>query len=91
LTEVELCEGLVEIGVTSFNNCGHSITMIIIPNSLRRILYCAFYGSLRCPIRLHDGIELTAYSPTLESRPSSPWIPHACYAIVDPHFPSKCH
>jgi hypothetical protein len=41
----------------SFADCGHSITMINIPNSLRRINYGAFNGSLRCPIRLHDGIE----------------------------------
>ena len=57
LTEVELCEGLVEIGVDSFAWCYHSITKINIPNSLRRIKDYAFYYSLRCPIRLHDGIE----------------------------------
>jgi hypothetical protein len=57
LTEVELCEGLVEIGVLAFAQCGHSITKIIIPNSLRRINNCAFLESLRCPIHLYDGIE----------------------------------
>ena len=57
LTEVELCEGLVEIGDRSFAYCEHSITKINIPNSLRRIKDFAFYESLRCPIRLHDGIE----------------------------------
>jgi hypothetical protein len=57
LTEVELCEGLVEIGDSSFMWCDHSITKIIIPNSLRRINDYAFLFSLRCPIRLHDGIE----------------------------------
>jgi hypothetical protein len=57
LTEVELCEGLVEIGEYSFASCGHSITKINIPNSLRRIKDHAFRGSLQCPIRLHDGIE----------------------------------
>jgi hypothetical protein len=57
LTEVELCEGLVEIGVWSFADCGHSIKKIHIPTSLRRIGYCAFDGSLQCPILLHDGIE----------------------------------
>ena len=57
LAEVELCEGLVEIGAGSFSWCGHSITTINIPNSLRRINDWAFYYSLRCPIRLHDGIE----------------------------------
>ena len=57
LTEVELFEGLVEIGNSSFARCGHSITKIIIPNSLRRINDWAFYYSLRTPIRLHDGIE----------------------------------
>jgi hypothetical protein len=57
LTEVELCEGLVEIGDRAFRHCYHSITKINIPNSLRRINDCAFWGSLRFPIRLHDGIE----------------------------------
>jgi len=37
LAEVELCEGLVEIGEWSFARCDHSITKINIPNSLRRI------------------------------------------------------
>jgi hypothetical protein len=58
LAEVELCEGLVEIGEDAFGHCGHSITKINIPNSLRRIGNCAFHSSLRrCPIHLHDGIE----------------------------------
>jgi hypothetical protein len=57
LAEVELCEGIVEIGEYSFAYCDHSITKIITPTSLRRIKGCAFWRSLRCPIRLHDGIE----------------------------------
>jgi hypothetical protein len=57
LAEVELCEGLVEIGEYSFWWCDHSITKIIIPNSLRRINNYAFSGSLQTPIRLHNGIE----------------------------------
>jgi len=57
LAEVELCEGLVEIGDCSFDWCDHSITKINIPNSLRRIKDYAFAGSLRTPICLHDGIE----------------------------------
>ena len=57
LTEVELCEGLIEIGYRSFFWCDLSITKLIIPNSLRRILCGAFACSLRTPIRLHDGIE----------------------------------
>ena len=57
LTEVELCEGLVEVGYRSFAECEHSITKIIIPNSLRRICKSAFNSSLRCPIHLHDGVE----------------------------------
>ena len=57
LTEVELCEGLVEIGVHAFAHYDHSITKINIPNSLRRINDWAFDTSLRTPIRLHDGIE----------------------------------
>jgi hypothetical protein len=62
LTEVELCEGLVEIGEQSFGCCDHSITKINIPNSLRWIRDCAFRHSLRCSIRLHDGIESIEYS-----------------------------
>ena len=57
LAEVELCEGLVEIGNSSFGWCYLSIMKINIPNSLRRINDWAFSYSLRCPIRLHDGIE----------------------------------
>ena len=79
LTEVELCEGLIEIGHRSFELCDHSITKINIPTSLRRINDYAFRHSLRCTIRLHDGIEtlekkhsVAASSPTLDSHPSSP-------------------
>jgi hypothetical protein len=59
LAEVELCEGVVEIGEWSFGRSDHSIsiTKINIANSLRRICDYAFWCSLRCPIRLHDGIE----------------------------------
>ena len=57
LHEVELCEGLVEIGAHSFGYCDHSITRMSIPTSLRRINNSAFSRSLRTPIRLHDGIE----------------------------------
>ena len=57
LIKVELSEGLVEIGKASFACCEHSITKIIIPNSLSRINDYAFFGSLRTPIRLHDGVE----------------------------------
>jgi hypothetical protein len=57
LAEVELSEGLVEIGNGSFKWCEHSITKINIPNSLRRIRDGAFASSLRTPICLHDGIE----------------------------------
>jgi hypothetical protein len=57
LAEVELCEGLVEIGEGAFRWCNHSITKIIFPISLRRIGDSTFTQSLRCPICLHDGIE----------------------------------
>ena len=57
LAEVELCEGLVEIGEYAFAQCDHSIMTINTPNSLRRINDGAFRNYLRCPIRLHDGIE----------------------------------
>jgi len=58
LTELELCEGVVEIGEDSFKYCGHSITKIIVPTSLRRICDSAFLDSLRTPIRLLDGVEI---------------------------------
>ena len=57
LAEVELCEGLVEIGEGSFAHCNHAITKISIPSTLRRIEDLAFFRSLRGPIRLHDDIE----------------------------------
>jgi hypothetical protein len=57
LVEVELSEGVVEIGEWSFMFCNRSITKINIPNSLRRIRDKAFMSSLRTNIRLHDGIE----------------------------------
>ena len=57
LTEVELCEGLVEIGERSFGGCDQSITYIVIPNSLRRICGSAFIFSLCTPLRLHNDIE----------------------------------
>jgi hypothetical protein len=50
LAEVELCEGLVEIGEWSFGWCDHSITKINTPYSLRRICDDAFISFLRCPI-----------------------------------------
>ena len=46
LAEVELCEGLVEIGRQTFENCHSSIKKINIPKSLRRIKDCAFSYSL---------------------------------------------
>jgi hypothetical protein len=57
LTEVELGEGLVEIGEQSFEDCDHSITKINIPTTLRRICRDTFSNSLRTSIHLHDGIE----------------------------------
>ena len=64
LAEVELCEGVVEIGDCSFSWCNHSITKISIPNSLRRVNHYAFGFSLRTTIRLNDGIE-SIYSTSL--------------------------
>ena len=57
LTDVELCEGLVQFGRRSFAGNDNSITKINIPSTLRRIHNQAFYRSLRTPIRLHDGID----------------------------------
>ena len=81
LAEVELCDGLVEIGAVSFSWCDHSITKISIPNSLRRVNHYTFAFSLRTTIRLNDGIEST---PTLEFHRSSPQYRTACYMIVNP-------
>jgi hypothetical protein len=57
LAEVELCEGLVQIGSASIAHYDRSITKINIPNTFRRINNWAFTRSLRTPISLHDGIE----------------------------------
>jgi hypothetical protein len=57
LAEVELSEGLMEIGDSAFRFCNNSITKINTPTSLRRICNDAFCNSLQTPIRLHDGIE----------------------------------
>jgi hypothetical protein len=91
LAEVELCEGLVEIGKSSFERCDHSITKIKFPISLRSINDWAFYRSLRCPIRLHMALKvleivhsLAASSPTLGSHHSLPKFSVACYTIVNP-------
>jgi hypothetical protein len=46
LAEVELCEGLVEIGYNSFAYCDHSITKIITPTSLKRIRMFSYTVSL---------------------------------------------
>jgi hypothetical protein len=46
-----------EIGRCSIEWCDQTITKINIPTSLRRICGYTFYHSLRCPIRLSDGIE----------------------------------
>ena len=96
LTEVELCEGLVEIGVESFARCDHSITTIIIPNSLRRltivhfgILFDVPFVSTLALKALENTHLLPASSPTLESHPSSLQYPRACYGIVNQCFLSS--
>jgi hypothetical protein len=79
LAEVELCDGVVEIGEQSFRYCDRSIRKINIPNSIRRIKDYAFNNSLRTPIRLHDGIEIIGecafgdciFTNFRESHPSS--------------------
>jgi hypothetical protein len=78
LVEVELCEGLVEIGEYAFYWCNHSIAKINFPNSLRRINDQAFYNSLRVPFvstmalkALENAHSHTVSSPTLEFLPSS--------------------
>jgi hypothetical protein len=85
LAEVNLNEGLVEIGVWSFGWCDHSITKINIPTSLRRINEFAFVALFElifvCTMALtalEKKHSLAASSPTLESRPSSPGFPKKC-------------
>jgi hypothetical protein len=103
LTEVELSEGLVEIGNSSFSgssflDCGNSISKINIPNSLRRINDYAFCRSLSVLLfvfmmalkALEEAPSLVASSPHFRvSQPSSPWFPGECYPAVHPPFPSK--
>jgi len=96
LTEVELCEGIVKIGVESFPRCDHSITTIIIPNSLRRltivhfgILFDVPFVSTLALKALENTHLLPASSPTLESHPSSLQYPRACYGIVNQCFLSS--
>jgi len=79
LAEVELCEGLVEIGEDSFSSCCHSITNISIPSTLRRIcdaashtLFELRYISMMALKALEKDHSLTASSQTLESHRSSP-------------------
>jgi hypothetical protein len=63
LAEVELYEGLLEIGDESFARTDHSITKINIPSTLRRIKDYSFICSLRTPIRLHvESIGADAFS-----------------------------
>ena len=77
LTEVELCEGIVEIGAESFAHC--DMTKINIPNSTRKINKYAFYYSLQLvlfvstmALKVLENTHLLAVSsPTLEFRPSS--------------------
>ena len=83
LTEVELCEGVVEIGNGSFASCDHSITKINIPNSLRRIQVFAFLFSLRCPIRLNDGIESIGNSAFMACRFTNFRVPPLITVIPD--------
>ena len=97
LTEVELCEGLVEIGEWSFGYCNHSITNINIPNTVRRIKDCAFGGSLRTPIRLHDGIESIGefalagcIFTNFRVPPLITVILNSCYPTVEPCALSSC-
>jgi hypothetical protein len=77
LAEVELCEGLLEIGEASFKWCDHSITYIIIPNHLGEFVIkpsitlseLPFVSTmvLKALVYKHS---LAASSPTLESRSS---------------------
>ena len=56
LEEVELCEGLLEIGAKAFFGC-HSLKNIKIPSTVTAIGDSALGGRLQSQIRLHDGIE----------------------------------
>jgi len=56
LKEVELCEGLLVIGVRAFFGC-HSLNNIKIPLTITTIEDSAFGGGIQSQMRLHDGIE----------------------------------
>ena len=69
LAEVELCEGIVEIGESAFKYCDHSITKISIPSIT--LLDARFVSTMALKV-LENTHLLAVSSPTLESRPSSP-------------------
>jgi hypothetical protein len=68
LAEVELCEGLVEIGDDSFGGSLHSITKINIPNSFP-LFGVRFVSTMTLNVSEKAHLR-TASSPTLGSRPS---------------------
>ena len=78
LAEVELSDGLVEIGEKSFWFCQHSIMKINIPGSpggLTILLSIALFELMFVFTMTLKALETThsvsAHSPILESRPSS--------------------
>ena len=86
LTEVELREGLVEIGEDSFACCEHAITKIIIgfvnlPSHARFELQFSFTTTLRA---LEEAHSLAAYLPTSEFLPSSQWSLSLFFKIATP-------
>jgi hypothetical protein len=78
LVEVEISEGLIEIGDDSFRWCENSITKINIPHSgrLTNVHLCPLFDvpfvSTMALKELEEEHFLTAYSPTLGPTPSSP-------------------
>jgi hypothetical protein len=81
LTEVDLCEGLVEIGEHATTRLQistsptHSGELKIVRSHALSELLFIFMIALKALEHMHS---LAASSPTLESRPSSPWYPGAC-------------
>jgi len=93
LNEVELCEGLVEIGNYSFSWCNlstfspHSGGFVMMPS---QVLFDVPFVSTMALKAFEVTHSMAASSPTLESHPSSLRFPIICYEGVQPYFLSSC-
>ena len=88
LQEVELCEGLLEIGERAFYGC-HSLKKIVIPSSVKKIRGQAF-SMVQSNIRLPDVIESIArYAFACNSNITNFRIPSQIVSTPDGMF-SAC-